>query len=139
MPKTAKIEQPAHIGPTPGPWRVAFNGDGEFMKAPEGLTAEQAARWDALVAERNKPLRDNDGSFRISSDAGPIGTAVLRASDVKRTQRYNAEDPEGFANARLLAAAPELLAALEACAAVLVPRDPARIKAEAAIAKARGE
>ena len=54
--------------------------------------------------------------------------------------RYNHEQQQ--ANARLIAAAPEMLEALEMAAvelrALMVPSDPARLAVEAAIAKARG-
>lgn len=46
--------------------------------------------------------------------------------------------PDGEKSVRLLAAAPELLKALESCVSWM-PNSHARIKAKAAIAKAKGE
>lgn len=73
--------------PTPGPWRIArFSGSGEAM-------------------------RENDGAWMISGPDGPVGRATMQAA-AKRGQGHSTPDPEGEANARLIAAAPELLEAL---------------------------
>jgi len=83
---------------------------------------------------------NNDGSVIVMTgegdDARPIAHALL-TFDVKRGTAHKAVDPERDANARLIAAAPDLLAALKA----LVERDtdsPVHMAAEAAIAKAEG-
>jgi hypothetical protein len=109
---------------TPRPWRIAKMMEGAEQMRPEGMTAEQAAKWDALMAERNQPSRDNDGSWIIV--AGRAGTesytraaAAAFKGTAKRGQTYCAPDPEGFANADLLVAAvnaydPEAVARLTA-------------------------
>ena len=61
-----------------------------------------------------EPVRalNNDGSASITSNHGRIATVDLRREDVKRTERYGADDEERDANARLIAAAPAMYAAL---------------------------
>lgn len=49
---------------TPGPWDLRMLSDG-LEEAPAGLTAEQRERWSALMSERNRPMRDNDGAFIV--------------------------------------------------------------------------
>ena len=96
---------------TPGPWRVA--GRGEPLPAPDDLPADKQQQWNKLQAELCKPIRCNDGSFVIVKDgSGPVGTASFQGT-AKRGKAWSNEDPEGLANARLIAAAPELLACVE--------------------------
>lgn len=100
---------------TPGPWRVSERG--EPIPAPDDLPADRQKQWNDLQAEMCKPFRHNDGSFVIVKDTGdergPVATATFQGK-AKRGQAWNTDDPEGLANARLIAAAPDLLAALEA-------------------------
>ena len=63
--------------------------------------------------------RNNDGDLAINytdadGDTTPIAWARLIRRDVKRGQAWNAADDERGANARLIAAAPDLLAACKA-------------------------
>lgn len=129
---------------TPGPWAISIIG-GEESPAPEGLTEAQRQRWDAIMAQQRRPFRHNDGSFNIIAGQGderfPVATAVLRV-EKKRGQSHTIEDPEAEANARLIAAAPELLEALKETVAQLRQSpiawaDPI-LKAEAVIAKVEG-
>jgi hypothetical protein len=56
--------------------------------------------------------RDNDGSWAVTDAEGNQVARVTFKGKAKRGQGYCAPDPEGMANARLIAAAPDLL---EAC------------------------
>lgn len=68
---------------TPGPWNVSTIG------------------------------RDNDGAVPVVDDEGRIAAVSIRDHDLPRKDRWKAEDAERDANARLIAAAPDLYAALE--------------------------
>lgn len=138
---------------TEGPWRVARMFEGPVEEAPKSMSPEQRAKWDALMAAQNRFARENSGAFIIMSgderadNNQRIGTADLQVR-AKRGQAYSTEDPEALANARLIAAAPELLQALEAVnmAPISNTRDIVSITLSvaeyaaisAAIAKARG-
>lgn len=86
----------------------------------------------------------------IAYDDGDNGMSAVSISGdgwgefAKCLVKFDDEDPpEGQANARLIAAAPDLLSALERLEMVsglaLMSDDPARMAARAAIAKAKGE
>ena len=113
---TGEARSPA----TPRPWRMAKMMEGAEQMRPEGMTPEQGAKWDALMAERNQPSRDNNGSWIIvGGDPGTESYTRVAATafkgTAKRGQAYCAPDPVGFANAELIVAAvnaydPEALA-----------------------------
>lgn len=107
------------------------------------------------VVSEGGPMRDNDGSFKIGAgheeDRTPVGTAAFRGS-AKRGEGYRTPDPEGLANAHLMAASKEMYAALKQCLAGLRYAErgegnsemAAKMRAdiemgEAALSKARGE
>jgi hypothetical protein len=85
---------------TPGPFRVASFGE-----------------------EDGKPtwFRDNNGDWVITSEKGRVGTATFSNDDIPARKRYGADDPEGLANARLFAAAPTMLEALQNIEAICKP------------------
>ena len=123
---------------TSGPWNVSKLG--EPAPAPEGITEAQRARWDEILKEMGRPFRHNDGSFNIVAGEGddrkPVATATFQGK-AKRGQAYSAPDPEGLANAQLIAAAPDLLAACKAIE-VKLPDTAIGQQIRAAIAKAEG-
>ena len=100
---------------TPGPWRAIKRG------------------------------ADCDFIFNIATKDNPRSIAnVIDAGTTEQINQYEKENGEQAANARLIAAAPELLAALESCSDALNTEAgglyKARIdQARAAIAKAKGE
>ena len=69
---------------------------------------------DLLRSIGKEPIHalNNDGSASITSNNGRIATVDIRREDVKRTERYGADDEERDANARLIAAAPDMYGAL---------------------------
>lgn len=82
----------------------------------------------------------NDGSLPVSSDQGQIARVSAQA-DFPRGQGHNSECAERDANAHLIAAAPDLYAALDA---LIDGRNWTMstekfLAARAALAKARGE
>jgi hypothetical protein len=93
--------------------------------------------------------RTNEGGFVIYStsdeadgDSGPAVAETRARITSKRGQAYCSKDHEGLANARLIAAAPALLAALESLmhhAAWMDVPSAVLDDAKAAIAAARGE
>jgi len=85
--------------------------------------------WQTDQAEHDAPYQD----IRIHAGKGSICCVWI---DDAPLHDYNAEQR---ANARLIAAAPELLEALRWTARALHAEHPAAIKARAAIAKATGE
>ena len=90
--------------------------------------------WTARI-QKNKSHADL--GWIIEHSNGRIGWASLAYADTNR--EAGADDPSREANARLIAAAPDLLAALEG---VLRVADRATVEfdaARAAIAKARGQ
>lgn len=120
-----------------------------------GLSTEETVRhtpgpWQALMGQFDY---GNDGSRRVmfgdpNTEAyGRIATVDTKAERKLRGKNatpYDAPDAERDANARLIAAAPELLAALREIAEFklpMYPNDWRRLKrqADAAIAKARGQ
>ena len=85
------------------------------------------------------------GPWEIDIDASEISTCIV---DVVKcaTQEYSRQEfkPVDYANARLIAAAPDLLEALEACVGAMyavtsISADRAKEQARAAIARAKGE
>lgn len=123
---------------TPGPWKFEPMGaytDDAFMEF-ERLTGK-------TKPEHEKYFRDNNGDWAIGFDGGRVATATFRGT-AKRGQGYNAPDPEGMANARLISAAPELYKALERIISELPTKrdwlDPTlEASARAALRQARGE
>lgn len=86
--------------------------------------------------------RTNDGGWIVACRDAETGIAEVRAQfakQPKRGQAFSAPDPEGMANAFLIAAAPDLLAALIGmlhAGSALADRYAAAEAARAAIAKA---
>ena len=87
--------------------------------------------------------RRNDGSIAVMAERGPVAYANL-LEPTKRGTAHNSKDGESEGNARLIAAAPELLAVCRALVASTYAPDGLRIAParsdveamEAAIAKA---
>lgn len=89
---------------TPGPWKFApMDGYDELHK----LRGTKPAPWEGY-------RRENDGTWTICDSMGTRVASASMKAKAKRGQGYCTPDPEGMANARLIAAAPELLAALDA-------------------------
>lgn len=102
----------------------------------------------------DEPMRENNGAHIVLSgqdeDTRQVAVVTFRGN-AKRGQTYSAPDPEGLANAKLIAAAPVLLEVLtEIQAHIETPADKTNRdgiwhaqgaalfrKANAAIAKAR--
>lgn len=86
-------------------------------------------------------LVTNEGQAVVMQGDKRIACVDMHA-DYKRGERHKTECPERDANARLIAAAPDLLAALEAAADLMEQEDFATLtlvpKLRAAIAKAKG-
>ncbi len=117
---------------TPGPWshRIYATGD-----SPEQLKA--------LGLEPVR-LLTNEGQAIIMGPTDRVALVDMQTK-VKRGTAYKAECPERDANARLIAAAPDLLAALKVAQklaasgpAPLPPSDPRWAQIADAIAKAGG-
>lgn len=83
----------------------------------------------------------NDGALPVSSDQGQIARVSAQA-DFPRGQGHNSECAERDANAHLIAAAPDLYAALDGLLGLLDAGslyEPQAYAARAALAKARGQ
>lgn len=112
---------------TPGPWNFErTKTDIEYAK----ITGKELLPHEGY-------FRDNDGGWFVAG----VAKVFYKGTDKKG---YGKPDDEGQANARLIAAAPELLAALEFCADALNTEAGGLYKAHieqarAAIAKARGQ
>ena len=106
--------------------------------------AEELARLrKQTLAEHEGYFRENNGDWVVTSEDERIASVTFQGQ-AKRGQGYAAPDPRGQANARLISAAPELLAALRCIVADLpLSRDwldpDLEKQARAAIAKAAGE
>ena len=88
---------------TPGPWQ---------FKRTEGFE-EQMRLLKRQYAEHDGYVRSNDGTWYIlDSEGNQVAMATFKG-EAKRGKGYAAPDPEGMQNARLIAAAPDLLTALE--------------------------
>ena len=83
-------------GHTPGPWRFEPSHTNiEYIKVVEKREPEPHEGY----------MRDNDGGW--------IVTGIAKVLCKSPGKKYDRRDDEGQANAALIAAAPELLAALE--------------------------
>ena len=91
---------------TPGPWRVAE------MPHFDDLAKLRTLKGEPEPAEHERFFRYNDGGFAISTENQNVAQVTFKAR-AKRGQAYCAPDPVGLANARLIAAAPDLLALCE--------------------------
>ena len=109
------------VAHTPGPWKLA-----------SGPTKEEAIeairQGKAYPSEGSQLFRDNDGSFVIvTKDGERIGTAAFQGK-AKRGEMWRTPNPEGEANARLMAQSPRLVEAIRETLRVLgrveFPRDP---------------
>ena len=87
--------------PTPGPW--TWN---TYMGGDAHAAARRAAGIEPTMA------LNNDGGTYVMGTGELIAVVALQAA-VKKKDLWHAEDGERDANARLIAAAPSLLAALE--------------------------
>lgn len=87
---------------TPGPWNTR-------------VYAQSAEKIKQMREHNMEPTRllDNDGGMPIMAGDVRIGTAHLTRDDVKRGERWNAEDEERDANGFLMAAANRMLKTLD--------------------------
>jgi len=109
-------------GHTPGPWKFEPNPRNlEYIRLVEKREPEPHEGY----------MRDNDGGWYVPG----IAKVLCKTSGKK----YDRMDNEGQANARLIAAAPDLLAFAEATAQTFGPDTMISKEARAAIAKAKGE
>jgi hypothetical protein len=105
---------------------------GETLEPHEGYYRTNSGAWIVTASET-----DEDG-YQVG---GPIAEVMFKGK-AKRGEAYKAPDPEGQANARLIAESPELYRYLELALGVL---DRANVVwggepgASAALARARGE
>lgn len=111
---------------TPGPWAIRFYATDD---SPEEL---------ARLGLKPVRLLDNAGGMAVSTENGRIALVECQAS-YKRGQGHAAECAERDANARLIAAAPDLLTMIRIAASQLETGvDPLQVaqQCRAAIAKA---
>lgn len=99
---------------TQGRWKFErMESAEEFVK----LKGETLAEHEGYYRDNNGDWIvgfSNEGADEDDMDIGGRIAAVSFKGSAKRGQTWNAPDPEGQANARLIAAAPDLLAALKA-------------------------
>lgn len=117
---------------TPGPWSFRV-----YTTANEAKIAEYRA-----VGLEPVRLLSNDGQASVmagtdSDEPGPIARVECRTT-FKRGEGHRSKCEERDANARLISAAPDLLAALQAVLAVADRKTDEFDLARAAIAKALG-
>lgn len=87
---------------TKGPWKFE----------PQDVYLEYERVTGKIKPDHEKYSRENDGNWIVvDADGQRVATARFQGT-AKRGQGYNAPDPDGMANACLIAAAPELLKAL---------------------------
>lgn len=82
---------------TKGPWKFQRMDSYEQMAALQGKP----------LAEHEGFFRTNGGDWSVGTDEGPVAQAIFKGK-AKRGQAWCAPDPEGQANARLIAAAPDM-------------------------------
>jgi hypothetical protein len=88
-----------HKGFTPGPW---------IFRRMEGFE-ERSRILGRELSEHEGYMRSNDGDWMVVWSDGGLASVQFKGK-AKRGQGYQTPDPEGMANARLIAAAPDLLA-----------------------------
>jgi hypothetical protein len=112
---------------TPAPWYAPiWHGDEKMNK-----------RADALGISR-VPALTNDGSRFVITESGRVALVDCK-TEYKRGKGHQTECAERDANARLIAAAPELLDALKACIKGRDDREACVTEALMVIAKAEGK
>ena len=91
--------------------------------------------WESSTA-----FRTNDGSFAVTAPDSHIAFVTFHGK-AKRGQAWCTGDPEGQANANLIAAAPEMYEALKIAQSNLqfLPPDDVVAQINAALAKADGK
>jgi len=89
---------------------------GEWLFERMGSVVKIAALTGERLEEHEGYARDNNGdwivTFRNEDDSGRIAAVSFKGT-AKRGQAYGAPDPEGMANAHLIAAAPDMFEALD--------------------------
>ena len=128
---------------TRGPWKLAV------AMAMEDLALVAQHRGEPAPEFWRQFSRRNEGHWVIVDDEGSFLAIAAFQGTAKRGEAYRTADPKGLANARLIAAAPDLLAALEAALPAVdyvadempgmdgVPRATVAEEARAAIAAAK--
>jgi len=89
---------------TPGPWKFEEFSGGE----------KQAEEVRQVLGREPTRMLTNEGYAFVSTDGGVVATIAPQRQDLKKRDLCTEEDQERSANARLIAAAPDLLAACDA-------------------------